>query len=103
MTLHNVLKTVYIDNNDGNFLKYEIIGEHDQDIHFAMVFTEVRLIKDGISYSLWSEVDNIKFDHLEPPKNTSFQREVKRDLYPGKHICSVINECKSHRSKWQMA
>ncbi|MBI6547254.1 hypothetical protein [Xenorhabdus lircayensis] len=100
MSEHKVLETVYIDNDDGDFLKYEIIGEHEQSIHFVMAFAEVRVIGDGISYLVWSKVDNIELDHLEPPKNGGLQREVRLELYPGKHIGSVINECKIHRSKW---
>ncbi|MDE9519336.1 hypothetical protein KKJ17_16760 [Xenorhabdus bovienii] len=101
MTQHKVLETVYIDNNDGIFLKYEILGEHERDIHFAMAFIEVKVISDGVSYSVWSKVDNIELDHLDPPRGGGFQREVRAELYPGKSIGTAIGECRNHRAAWR--
>ncbi|OTA14026.1 hypothetical protein Xbed_03759 [Xenorhabdus beddingii] len=101
MTLHNVLKTVYIDNNDGDFLKYEIVGECEQNIHSVMVYSLEKLTINGTELKVWNKGDDdIELDHLEPPKNGGLQREVRREPYPGKNINSVINECKSHRSRW---
>ncbi|WP_225522500.1 hypothetical protein, partial [Klebsiella pneumoniae] len=43
MILHNVLKTIYIDNGDNDFLKYEIMGEHGGDVTIAIVSAEIKL------------------------------------------------------------
>ncbi|HHQ5839974.1 hypothetical protein [uncultured Enterobacter sp.] len=99
MAIHNVLKTIYINNNDDTFLRYEIIGNHEADVSFAMAFAEIKNVQDGIEYSLWTKVDNISLDHLEPPTG-GFQQSVRTETYPGKSLSTAIEECKKHRAHW---
>lgn len=99
MANYNVLKTVYLNNGSDEFFRYEIIGEHESSILFAMAFAEVRITQDGLSYSVWSKIDNITFDHLEPSSG-GFQTEVRSAPYPGKSFSTVIDECQKHRAQW---
>ncbi|HCQ8347347.1 hypothetical protein KTP63_24190 [Klebsiella quasipneumoniae] len=99
MNIHNVLKTIYINNGDDEFLRYEIIGNSESEVSFAMAFAEVRIICNGIEYSVWSKADNITLDHLVPPRS-GFQQSVRTESYPGKSVGTAIEECKKHRASW---
>ncbi|ORM66113.1 hypothetical protein [Pantoea rwandensis] len=99
MAIHNVLKTIYINNDHDEFLRYEIVGDENDDVSYAMAFVEVKVEHEGFSFSVWSKLDNITLDHLSP-KRTGFQTEVRTAPYPGKTISSAIDECKKHRARW---
>lgn len=83
MILHNVLKTIYIDNGDNDFLKYEIMGEHGGDVTIAIVSAEIKLAVGGIECYLWAKVGELTFEYLDPPKRGSFQQTVAMESPPG--------------------
>ncbi len=101
MTCYTVAKTIYINNDDDNFFRYEIIEDETGELVFAMAFIESRIDHEGVSIPVWAKLDNVEIDHLMPPKNRSFQMEVRRDAYPGKSIATVIDVCKKHRKAYK--
>lgn len=101
MILHNVLKTIYIDNGDNDFLKYEIMGEHGGDVTIAIVSAEIKSVVGGIECYLWAKVGELTFEYLDPPKRGSFQQTVAMESPPGRSISTVMRECKKHRATWQ--
>ena len=103
MKIHNVLKTIYIDNNDNEFLKYEIIGDHDTSIEKAIISAEVKSKVGGIDGCTLIKIAEIAFDHLSPPKNAGFQQTIRAEMLPGKSLGSVVEECKKHRAAWKKA
>lgn len=100
MRMYNVLRSIYIDNNDNDFFKYEIIGEHDGNIEKAIVFARMKLEANSIDGYTLIEIDELTFDNLEPPQNGGFPNMIGREMYPGKSLGSVVEECKKHRVSW---
>ncbi|EMM7986195.1 hypothetical protein RGP13_000015 [Morganella morganii] len=101
MKAHNVLKTIYIDNDDNDFLKYEIIGDHDMSIEKAIISAEVKSKAGDIDGYILIKIGEITFDHLSPPKVAGFQRSVMSEMLPGISLGSVVDECKKHRASWK--
>ena len=101
MKAHNVLKTIYIDNNDNEFFKYEIIGDHDTSIEKAIVSAEVKSKIGDIDCYILIKIDEITFDHLSPQRGTGFQNNVMTEMLPGISLGSVVGECKKHRAAWK--
>lgn len=101
MTCYTVAKTLYINNDDDDFFRYEIIEDENGELVFAMAYIDARIQTDGLSIPVWTKLDNISIDHLMPPKNSGFQTEVRMSPYPGKSISTVIDVCKEHRKNYK--
>jgi len=101
MTCLSVAKTVYINNADDKYFKYEIIQDEAGEIVFAVAFIEAIIEHDGLSLPMWTKLENITVDHLVPPLNGGFQTEVRDRPYPGKSMSTVIDVCKEHRKRYK--
>ncbi|WP_205956711.1 hypothetical protein [Pantoea stewartii] len=101
MTCYTVAKTLYINNGDDEFFRYEIIEDEHREIVFAMAYIDAQIQINGISAPVWTKLDNISVDHLMPPQGIGFQTEVRDAPYPGKSISTVIGVCKEHRKNYK--
>ncbi|MBW1213673.1 hypothetical protein ACQV2E_23525 [Pantoea allii] len=101
MTCLSVAKTIYINNVDDKYFKYEIIQDEAGEIVFAVAFIEAIIEHDGLSLPMWTKLENITVDHLVPPKDAGFQTEVRDHPYPGKSMGTVIDVCKEHRKRYK--
>lgn len=97
MIYYEVAKTIYLNNGDDEYFKYEIVEDENGEVCFAMAFIEARVMIDGTSMPVWTKLEDISLDHLTPPKHGGFQTEVRIQPYPGKSISSAIDVCKAHR------
>lgn len=101
MDCYEIAKTIYLNNGDDEYFKYEIIKGENGEVCFVMAFMEVRVIIDGVSMPVWSKFEDISLDHLLPPKTGGFQTEIRNQPYPGKSVATAIAVCKEHRKKYQ--
>ncbi|WP_312315442.1 hypothetical protein [Atlantibacter sp.] len=101
MIYYEVAKTIYLNNGDDEYFKYEIVEDENGEVCFAMAFIEVRVVIDDVSMPVWSKLENISLDHLMPSKRGAFQTEMRNQPYPGKSIATAITVCKEHRKNYQ--
>ena len=101
MACYTVAKTLYINNGEDDFFRYEIIEDENGELVFAMAYIDARIHNEGLSIPVWSKLDDISIDHLMPPKNGGFQTEVRTSPYPGKSISTIIDVCKEHRRSYK--
>ena len=100
MTCYEVAKTIYLNNGQDEYLKYEILNDSNGVVDFVMAYMEVRIEIGPTSVPVWTKVDDLSLDHLIPPKTSGFQTEVRVNRYPGKSISTAIDVCKQHRKNF---
>jgi hypothetical protein len=101
MNYFEVAKTIYLNNGEDEYFKYEIIIDDKGEVSFVMVYMEVKLTVDNTTVPIWSKLEDVTLDHLMPPKHTGFQTDFRINTYPGKSISTAIDVCKDHRKKYK--
>lgn len=102
MRCYSVAKTLYLNNDNDKFLKYEIVQDESGEFLFATAFVEVIVNLGASSVPVWAKIEDLTLDHLEPPKRRGFQTEVRMMPYPGKSMATVIDVCKQHRKNFRL-
>lgn len=84
MTQYQLVNIVYLDNEDGVFLRYEL-GADEQGVYcLALVFVPQTLEVNGVNYTNWLE-----FGWLDLNQYT-------------KDKAGVMQACRDHRANWRV-
>lgn len=84
MPCFTVVRTLYIDTDDSDFFKYEILSNGSEEVTKIAVYSR-RSVQDS-----WIECDEISLDYLDV-------RESGFTYRPSKCIATAVNACQEHR------
>jgi hypothetical protein len=99
MAYFEVVKTIYLDNGSGNFLRYELLSNGEEEVTVAAVYVQVTINQGNSEFAVWSKIADVTLDHLGASLQ-GFQTQIYTDFRPGKCISTAIDECKRHRASW---
>lgn len=94
MSIQEVTKTVYIDNDDGDFWRYEITWLILNEKAFVRVYKTTPTV-DGEKFL----TEQASFEVDKPQRQGGFQTAILYNMPTGFGEWTVLDECQKHRVK----